>query len=76
MLPNQRLDLVFHFVERLEMRFMLVFRADDVETVTALHQIAGLTLGLGKGSLLEFGHSTTAANPTQFATLLRAARVV
>src|SRR5208282_609585 len=37
-------NLTLHLGESLEMSLLLVFDADDMEAVTALHQIAGLTL--------------------------------
>ena len=67
-------DLALHFGERLEMSVLLVFDADDVEAVTALDQVAGLSFGERKSGLLEFRHGAAAADPAEFASALGAAR--
>ena len=69
-------DLALHLGQRLDVSFLLVFDADDVEPVAALHQVAGLSLGERERRLFEFRNGAAAADPAQFAAVLGAAWIV
>ena len=69
-------DLVLHFVERLNVRFLLFFYLDDMKAVAALDQIARLSGRQRERDLLELRDGAAALDPTQFAAFLRAAGVV
>src|SRR5208282_3642669 len=69
-------DLALHLGQRLEMGVLLVFDADDLETEAALNQVAGLSLGEGKGGFVKFSYAgTAAAEPAQLAPVFGASGV-
>ena len=74
MLDN-RLDRIFHFVERLHVSFLLIVDADYVEAITALHKIADLSLGKRKRGLLKLGDGLAFADPSERSALLGAAGI-
>ena len=76
LLPDERLDLRFHFVHRFNFGFLLVVHMNDVEAEAGLHEVAGAAFGQRKRSLLEFRDSHAFAGPSQRATELGAAGVV
>src|SRR5882757_1540911 len=69
-------NLALYFGQRFDMSFLFVFHADDVKTIAAFNQIAGLSFGERKGSLLELRDSAAPSDPAQFAAAFCAARVV
>ena len=65
----------FHLVERLHVRVLPVVHANNVEAVTALHQVADLPLGQRKRGLLKLRNRPALANPAQRSAFLCAARI-
>ena len=51
----QRLDLVLHFVQRLQVRVLLVFDANDVEAVAALTRSLAAPLASEKAAFSNSG---------------------
>src|SRR3977135_2385242 len=68
-------NLTLHFSECLDVGILLIFNADDVKAITALHQVAGLSFREREGRFLKFRDGASAADPTQFAAALSASRI-
>src|SRR5208282_781506 len=75
LLFEDRLDLVFHFVERLHVSILPIVHTNDVKTIAALHQIADLPLGQRESGLLKLRNRATLADPSQRPAFLRTARI-
>ena len=69
-------NLALHLGEGLEMGCLFVFDADDVEAVTALDEVAGLSFAERKRSLFELRNGAAAADPAEFAPTLGAPGIV
>ena len=76
LLLDRRLDLRLHFVKRLDAGVLLVFHADDVESIAGADDVGRLALGRSECRLLEFRNGTPLGDRRQQPTILRAARIV
>ncbi len=65
LLLDQRLDLIFHFVDRLQVGLVFVFGANDVEAVRTLHEITELAFRQRERGLLKFRHGAAPSNPAK-----------
>ncbi len=73
---DRGLDLRADFVERLQVRFLLVVRVDDVEAEGAAHQTAGLALLQRERGLIELRNGLPVLDPAQRAAVVLAAGIV
>ena len=72
LLLDERLDLIFDFVQRLGVSVLLIVHADDMEPVTALHQIAGGAPSQRKCGFLKLRNRAASSDPTQRAAVFGA----
>src|SRR5207244_12823888 len=66
---------IFYLIQRLQVRILLIVDVNDVETVTALHQIAGAAFRERERRFFKFGNRAAFANPAQRTAILGAARI-
>jgi hypothetical protein len=69
-------DGSFHFIERLDVRVLLLFGLDDVIAEAGADEIGNLARLLAKGGLVEFSDGGAVLDPAQFAALILAAGIV